>query len=145
MTINIQKFNEVAKAAKAKTNDKRWQAAIDKAVAGVTSGWWVITELFDGVMATTECGQTYHANGSCQCRAFELGQPCKHRALARLLDLYHEVETASVVSRASLIADIKAAWPKDINLADELLRRFRVNYLEALADDMLRGVLAACA
>ena len=55
------------------------------------------------------------------------------------------METASVVSRASLIADIKAAWPKDINLADELLRRFRVNYLEALADDMLRGVLAACA
>jgi len=44
MTINIQKFNEVAKAAKAKTNDKRWQAAIDKAVAGVTSGRRVITE-----------------------------------------------------------------------------------------------------
>jgi hypothetical protein len=51
MTINIQKFNEVAEAAKARTSDKRWQNAIDKAVAGVTSGWWVITELHDGVYA----------------------------------------------------------------------------------------------
>jgi len=25
------------------------------------------------------------------------------------------------------------------------MRRFRVNYFEALAEDMLRGVLAACA
>jgi len=32
-----------------------------------------------------------------------------------------------------------------VSLADELLRRFRVDHLEALADDMLRGVLAACA
>ena len=31
------------------------------------------------------------------------------------------------------------------SLADELMRRFRVNYFEALAEDMLRGVLAACA
>jgi hypothetical protein len=39
----------VAKAAKAKTNDKRWQNAIDKACAGVVSGWWIVTELHDGV------------------------------------------------------------------------------------------------
>lgn len=89
MQINIQKFNEVAEAAKAGTSDKRWQRAIDKAVAGVVSGWWIITELADGVMVTTETGSTYHTNGSCQCRAFELGQPCKHRALARLIEMYN--------------------------------------------------------
>jgi hypothetical protein len=44
MNINITKFNEVADAAKASINDERWQNAIDKAVAGVTSGWWVITD-----------------------------------------------------------------------------------------------------
>jgi hypothetical protein len=93
MQINIQNLKAVANAAKARTNDRRWQNAIDKAVAGVESGWWVITELADGVLVTTECGHTYHANGSCQCRAFENGQPCKHRALARLIDLYHEAET----------------------------------------------------
>jgi hypothetical protein len=37
MQINII---EAAKVAKAKTNDKRWHNAIDKAVAGVTSGQW---------------------------------------------------------------------------------------------------------
>jgi len=84
MAISIQRFNEVAKAAKARTNDKRWQNSIDKAVAGVVSGWWVITELADGVMVTTETGKTYHANGRCSRRAYELGRPCKHRALARL-------------------------------------------------------------
>jgi hypothetical protein len=32
-----------------------------------------------------------------------------------------------------------------VSLADERLRRFRVNYLEASADYMLRDALAACA
>jgi hypothetical protein len=76
MNINITKFNEVASAAKASINDKRWQNAIDKAVSGVTSDWWVIAELADSVAVTTETGQTYFSNGVCQRRAFELGQPC---------------------------------------------------------------------
>ena len=95
MQINQAKFNEVAAEAEARTNDKRWQNAIDKACADVTSGWWVITELADSIAVTTESGATYYANGSCQCKAFELGQPCKHRALARLITLYRETETAS--------------------------------------------------
>jgi len=103
MNINIQKFNEVAKAAKARTNDKRWTAAIDKAVAGVVSGWWVISELFDSVLVTTETGQTYHANGACQCRAYELGQPCKHRALARLITLYRESEAVQVAAPCAVL------------------------------------------
>jgi len=88
MQINIQKFNEVAKAAKAKTNDKLWRNAIAKAVAGVVSGQWIITELADGIMVTTDSGETSHVNGYCSCRAAELGQPCKHVCLRRLLDLY---------------------------------------------------------
>jgi|SRR5215475_12504599 len=54
----------------------------------------------------------------------------------------------AVFPRAALIQDIKSAWSRRFpteSLADELLRRFRVNYLEALAEDMLRGVLAAIA
>lgn len=90
MTINQAQFNALAERTKARINDKRWQNAIDKAVAGVVSGWWVVTELADCVAITTEQGQTYFANGKCSCRAYELGQPCKHRALARLIDLYNE-------------------------------------------------------
>jgi hypothetical protein len=90
MTFNISKFNAVVEEAKAKTSDRRWLSAIDKAQAGVISGWWIVTELFDGILVTTERGESYHANGVCSCRAFDLGQPCKHRALARLIDLYNE-------------------------------------------------------
>lgn len=106
MQINIQKFNEVAEAAKAGTNDKRWRNAIDKAVAGVVSGWWIITELADGVMVTTESGATYHVTDHCSCRAAELGQPCKHLALRRLLELYGEsdkVATNAAPARAPRI------------------------------------------
>src|SRR5215510_7802547 len=105
MQINIQNLKSVANAAKARTTDRRWHNAIDRAVAGVESGWWVVTELADCVAVTTETGKTYFSNGSCQCRAFELGQPCKHRALARLIDLYNEAETAAgAVSLADEVA-----------------------------------------
>lgn len=96
MKLDTQKFNSVAEAAKAKTNDKRWKNAIDKAQAGVVSGWWIITELHDGLMVTTETGQTYRVNGHCSCRAAVLGQPCKHIALRRLLDLYNALQTPTL-------------------------------------------------
>jgi hypothetical protein len=90
MELNPIKFNEVANDAKAKTDDKRWLNAIDSAFTAVVFGSWVITELADAVAVTTESGQTYFANGVCQCEAFKRDQPCKHRALARLVTLYHE-------------------------------------------------------
>jgi hypothetical protein len=90
MVINPARFNAVVETAKAKTADKRWLSAIDKAVAGVVSGWWVVTELHNGVAVTTETGRTYFADGVCQCEAYRQGQPCEHRTLARLIDLYNE-------------------------------------------------------
>lgn len=85
MQINIQKFKAVASAAKARTSDKRWQSAIDRAVAGVESGWWIVTELHDCLAVTTESGATYFVTENrCQCRAFENNQPCKHRCYVAL-------------------------------------------------------------
>jgi hypothetical protein len=88
MQINKAKFEKVVKEAKAKTNDSRWLAAIERAAEGVLSGAWIVTELADGIAVTTESGKTYFANGHCQCEAFRRGAPCKHRAAARLLELY---------------------------------------------------------
>jgi hypothetical protein len=102
--INTQKFNSIVEAAKAKTNDKRWQNAIDKAQAGVMSGWRIVTELHDGIMVTTETGQTYRVNGHCSCRAAELGQPCKHIALRRLLDLYNESDRVATKGAAPVVS-----------------------------------------
>jgi len=148
MTFNETTLKAIAAEAKTKTTEKRWHAAIDKAVAGLLGGW-IVTELFDGIMVTTENG-TYHANGICQCRAFDNGQACKHRAAARLVALYRErdksdkpIETAAT-NRADVIAEITNMWPKTWPpLAIELVARFRVNQLEMLADDMLAAVRLA--
>jgi hypothetical protein len=90
MTLNQAQFDAVVEAAKSKTNDKHWLSAIDNAVAGVISGWWVISELHNCVAITTEQGKTYFAGGRCQCEAYRRNQPCKHRTLARLIERYNE-------------------------------------------------------
>jgi hypothetical protein len=97
--MQINKIKMAAEIAKAKTTDKRWLKAIDAAVAGVESGW-IVTELVDGCLITTENG-TYKANGICSCRAFEFGQACKHRALARLIDIARELPqpTKALITR----------------------------------------------
>ena len=155
MTLDITKFNKVVETAKAKTSDKRWQNAIDKAQAGIVSGWWIMTELHDCVAITTESGQTYFANGTCSRPAYNNGQPCKHRALARLIENYHEAERESVTlkvtegpSRSELINDIKETWGSKfpgLSLADELMARFKKNSLEMLSPDFLVAVRAAIA
>ena len=80
----------MVKGAKAKAaGNKRWTNAIDKAADAITGGKWVITELSHCYAITTESGKTYFANGHCQCEAFFRDQPCKHRAAARLLEIYN--------------------------------------------------------
>jgi len=155
MTIN--QIKAAAEIAKSRTNDKRWLAAIDKAVAGVESGWWVITELANCLAITTETGNTYFANGVCQCRAYENSTACKHRALYRLYAIAQEIEeTASVAvsleqdiaatPRKALICEIKAAWPKTWPPIEvELLRRFKCSDLNFFADDVLRDIRLAIA
>jgi hypothetical protein len=146
--MEINKIKKAAEVAKSKTSDKRWINAIDKAVAGVESGW-IVTELVHGIAVTTECGNTYFANGACQCKAFANGQACKHRALARLIEIASELkeETAPTVSsREEIIAEIEKTWPAfapGVPLYTELLARFGVSNLKYLADDMLRAVRLA--
>jgi len=141
MNINKAKFNEVVASAKAKAgSNKRWVAAIDKAADAILDGKWVITELRNCLLITSASEKTYHVTENiCQCESFFYNKPCAHRAAARLLSLYNETPD----TRASLIADIKANWPSDLNLADELMRRFRRNQLEMLSIDFLTAIRAA--
>src|SRR5262245_41501244 len=113
--MEINKIKKAAEIAKSRTNDKRWIAAISKAVAGVESGW-IVTGLAHGICVTTENG-TYFANGICGCRAYASGQACKHRALARLVEIASEIkETAP--EAVSLIADV--AFSSRENLIAEI-------------------------
>lgn len=101
MQFNQVQFARVVEAAKIRAaNSPRWLAAIDKAVAGLNSSW-IVTELADGIMVTTGSSRTYRVNGRCQCKAFQLNKPCKHRALARLIELYNQGTTTAPHARQS--------------------------------------------
>ncbi len=162
--MNILKIKQAAEIAKSRTNDKRWLSAIDKAVAGVESGWWIITELANCLAITTETGNTYFANGICSCEAYKRSTACKHRALYRLYAIAREevadvaTSTAPVAvsfaddvvtsSRANLIAEITNIWPRfapGLPIETELMARFGVNRISMLDDDMLRRVRLAIA
>jgi SWIM zinc finger len=98
--FNGAKLAAVVAIAKSKTSDRRWLNAIDRAAAALTSNCWIVTELADAIAVTTESGRTYFANGTCQCKAFELGQPCKHRAAARLIEMYNAAPASKPVRPA---------------------------------------------
>ena len=110
MKSNEAQFNKVVETAKAKVaGNKRWIAAIDKAADALLNGKWIVTELQDCYLITTESGKTYRANGVCQCEAFSHDQPCKHRAGARLLTLYREAEAAKA-SAPRITRRIERDW-----------------------------------
>jgi hypothetical protein len=147
MVINQAQFAAVVEAAKAKaSNSPRWIRAIDRAADALLRGELIVTLLHNGALVTSLRG-SYHVNGHCECEASRRGhRECYHRAAVRLVEM---METAGpVATREGLIADIKAAWSAKfptINLADELTRRFRVNYLEALSVDFLAAIRAVVA
>jgi|SRR5215470_8477273 len=146
--MSTQKFNSIIETAKTKAaGNKRWINAIEKAADAILNNRWIITPLAHSYAMTMESGETYFANGSCQCKAYANGQPCKHRCAARILDLMEEETTpAAVPSREELIAEIKSIWPKTWPpMAVELMARFRVNTLNYLDDDSLRRVRLAVA
>ena len=78
---------------------KRWINAIAKATVeieenGVFMTWQEADKSL--LIWSQKSNNIYAANGVCQCRAFEQGSPCFHRAAARLVRLYMETENAPV-------------------------------------------------
>ncbi len=74
---------------------KRWINAIAKATAEIEENGVFMTwqeEDHSLIIWSQKSNNIYTANGSCQCRAFEQGSPCFHRAAARLVRLYLEAE-----------------------------------------------------
>ena len=70
-------------------NHPRWLRAIDRAVVELVSNPWI--ERGDhGLIIASTSGNVYSANGVCQCKAYEHGNACWHRAAARLVRLHDE-------------------------------------------------------
>jgi hypothetical protein len=94
MNINNELLESIAATSIAalenspRPDARRWQSAIKKGINELQENcYW---QYADGelLMMSATSGTTYQSNGDCQCRAFEQGQPCRHRAAARLLDRY---------------------------------------------------------
>ena len=99
---NTNKFGKVTAAAIAKIeltvtdaqNKKRWINAIAKAVIEIEeNGAFMTYDEKDNylVIWSQKSNEVYSANGVCQCKAFERGMACWHRAAARLVRIYLEL------------------------------------------------------
>ena len=94
----------------------RWLVAIGRAAYELEVNPWI--ERGDhGLLIGSASGNVYAANGVCQCRAFEFGQACWHRAAARLVRLHDAARESASEDR--LIAQVETIVP---SLADRLAR-----------------------
>jgi hypothetical protein len=77
----------IAKISPDAKNAKRWINAITKAVVELENNPYCSfdTETHSLLICSSKSGATYEANGTCQCEAFKQGQPCFHRAAARIV------------------------------------------------------------
>ena len=83
-----EKMQQVIQEAFDKVSgSRRWQTAIVKAKQQIEENPYLH---FDGsaLLILSPSGEIYSANGSCQCKAYRSGQPCWHRAAARLVERY---------------------------------------------------------
>ncbi len=89
LNINQDKLNEVAQEAFDRTSNLRWQTAIAKAKRELEENPYMH---HDGhaLLVLSPSGEIYSANGTCQCKAYRSGQPCWHRAAARIVQRYNE-------------------------------------------------------
>jgi hypothetical protein len=156
MQINQAKFTAIVEAAKAKAaNDPKWLRAIERAAKEIISGEMIVTTLAHGALITTARG-TYAANGHCNCEAARRGhKECKHRAAARLMDLYETApevvslaDDVAASSRENLIIEIENIWSRvepTVHLQDALLCRFGTNQIHTLATETLIDIRLAIA
>lgn len=103
---------EAVEAARtAAQGQPRWLNAIDAAYDHLLQVETVTIDAHGSLTYHSESGQTYKANGTCQCVAFQNGQPCKHRAAARLVRRALERRTLAplVFDASRVLAKVRRA------------------------------------
>ncbi len=129
---NKDKFGKVIADALSKVeltvadaqNKRRWIRAIARAVAEIEENGNFMSWMAEDkalLIWSQKTDGVYTSNGVCQCRAFVQGVPCFHRAAARLVRLYLEMENAPV--EAKEIPYLKATK----NIKAERIAGIRIN------------------
>lgn len=97
LTLNLAILAEVVTAAKASAaGHPRWVKAIERAERELMENPWIEAQDDHTLLIGSSSGDVYLSNGVCSCEAYKHGQPCKHRAAARLYKRYTEAEKRSV-------------------------------------------------
>ena len=106
----------------------RWVNAIAKGIKLLDERGEFITWMSDekSLLIWSDSNEIYAANGVCQCEAYKNGIarrnkpfPCKHRALARIVRLYFELqekpirqdESSAAVTQAPVLSNIAPPAP----------------------------------
>lgn len=90
LNLDQDKMQQVTQQAFDRVSgNRRWEVAIAKAKQQLESNPFMH---FNGesLLILSPSGEIYTANGSCQCKSFTKGQPCWHRAAARLVKRYSQ-------------------------------------------------------
>jgi hypothetical protein len=92
LNLDVTTFSAVVdKAMQDAADHPRWLAAINRAVVECLSNPYMERQAdHPGLLIASPSGTVYSANGTCGCMAFSYGQPCWHRAAARLVRLHDE-------------------------------------------------------
>jgi hypothetical protein len=112
LNLNQETLNAVVEqACKDAAAHGRWLVAIGRAAYELEVNPYL--ERGDhGLLIASPSGSVYSGNGVCGCKAYEFGQPCWHRAAARLVRLHDEAlerdEAAQRASVARLVLEAEA-------------------------------------
>ena len=86
---------------------QRWLNAIDAAFEHILQTDTIEYRASDHALRYhSESGQTYEANGRCQCKAFEKGDPCKHRAASKLVCNALDLAAANAAADAAIAREL---------------------------------------
>jgi hypothetical protein len=88
--IDTNRMQQVVETAlQAVQNNKRWTNAVVRAAVEMEVNDFMSWN-GHALVIWSKSNEVYEANGTCQCKAYEKGQPCWHRAAARLVQRYNE-------------------------------------------------------
>jgi hypothetical protein len=90
LNIDQDRMQQVAQGAFNRAQgSQRWQRAIVRAKVELEANPF-IAWTGAALVIWSPSNEIYEANGACQCKAYSQGQPCWHRAAARLVQRYNE-------------------------------------------------------